>query len=191
VHAALVKALAAVESHGLLLLQDAKLPSLASLVAGGPVKGSWWSHPQGKVIFNTAGDLEDHPDVAPFKLVSRKVTFVHRRLWPALVAVGGARAPWQTRGLAAPAKKLLAKVDADSSLQASGVAAKTLEERLLVASRQEHTPSGKHVTVLESWDAFAARTRVEPARDAAAAQAVLEKALVELGGAAALLPWAK
>src|SRR5688500_6338715 len=43
--------LARLERDGILLLSDASLPSVVSMVAGGPVRGSWWSHPQGKRIF--------------------------------------------------------------------------------------------------------------------------------------------
>jgi hypothetical protein len=44
------QALKRLEADGLLLLSDSKLPSLVRLVAGKPVKGSWWAHPRGKKI---------------------------------------------------------------------------------------------------------------------------------------------
>ena len=46
--AALKRALA---TERLLFAQDAKWPSVAALVAGEIVKGSWWGHPQGQRIF--------------------------------------------------------------------------------------------------------------------------------------------
>ena len=82
---------AALERHGLLLLQDARLPSLATLVAGAPVKGSWWGHPAGRDIFHIASALDDDGDVTTAKLLGGKVTFVHRKLFAALAAVGAER----------------------------------------------------------------------------------------------------
>jgi hypothetical protein len=74
--------------HGM-LLQSARgpLPNVAELVAGEPIKGSWWGHPRGHAIFNTLAALDESPDVVRLRLVNGKVTLVHRRLWPALVRV--------------------------------------------------------------------------------------------------------
>jgi hypothetical protein len=75
-----------VKEHGIVLASArGKVPSLAEAVAGEPIKGSWWSHPKGKAIFAALSQLDDRDDVKAFKLVDGKVTFVHRRLWPALV----------------------------------------------------------------------------------------------------------
>ena len=80
--------LAALVDHGM-LLQSARgpLPNVAALVAGEPIKGSWWGHPRGHAIFAALQSLEDSPDVVRLRLVNGKVTYVHRRLWPALVRV--------------------------------------------------------------------------------------------------------
>jgi hypothetical protein len=80
------EAIELVERHGV-LLQSARgpVPSLAEAIAGGPIRGSWWSHPKAREIFGASEVLGDHPDVLVCKLVEGKVTFVHRRLWPALV----------------------------------------------------------------------------------------------------------
>ena len=93
---------AALERLGLLMLQDRRLPSLAALVAGGPVAGSWWGHPAGKEIFRIAGELDDDPDVTTAKLVAGKVTVVHRKRVAALAAVGAERAGWQLAALPRP-----------------------------------------------------------------------------------------
>ncbi|MFQ5789315.1 MAG: hypothetical protein ACE5JI_02455 [Acidobacteriota bacterium] len=85
--------LAALEESGLLLLSDVVLPSAVGLVGGGPVRGSWWAHPCAHEIFRLTRQLEHHPDVTVAKLLSGKVLYVHRSLWPALVAVGSARDP--------------------------------------------------------------------------------------------------
>jgi hypothetical protein len=59
--------------------------SLAEAVAQGPIKGSWWSHPKSKEIFARTRSVRDNHDVLVCRVVGGKVTFVHRRLWPALV----------------------------------------------------------------------------------------------------------
>ena len=138
---------AALKKFGLLLLQDKKLPSAVGIITGEAVSGSWWSHPRANEIF---GEIENLDAVAT-KLISGKVTFVHTRLLPALYAVGGAREEWQMEGLPPPARKLLARVDREGSLRASGPTAKELQLRLLVNAREEHTASGKHEVVFEAW----------------------------------------
>jgi hypothetical protein len=80
------EALAFVERHGI-VLQAARgpLPNLAEAIAGGPIRGSWWGHPKGKEIFCAARAICESPDVLVCKLVEGKITYVHRRLWPALI----------------------------------------------------------------------------------------------------------
>jgi hypothetical protein len=70
-----------------MLLQSARgpLPNVAELVAGEPIKGSWWAHPKSDAIFTALNKLADSPDVVRLRLVKGKVTLVHRRLWAALV----------------------------------------------------------------------------------------------------------
>ncbi len=75
-----------VAKHGIVLASGkGPVPNLAEAIAGEPIHGSWWAHKKGKEIFRALGDVEDSPDVMCFRLVQQKVTFVHRRLWPALV----------------------------------------------------------------------------------------------------------
>jgi hypothetical protein len=78
--------LAFVERHGI-VLQAARgpVPSLAEAIAGGPIRGSWWGHVKGHEIFRVAEAVSDSTDVLVCKLVDDKITYVHRRLWPALV----------------------------------------------------------------------------------------------------------
>ena len=80
------QALAFVERHGV-VLQAARgsVPSLAETIAGEPIRGSWWGHPKGKEIFRLAEAVSESPDVLVCTLIDAKVTYVHRRLWPALV----------------------------------------------------------------------------------------------------------
>ena len=186
------EALAAIERWGLILLQDPRLPSLAALIAGEPIRGSWWGHAEGKRIFEAAGILDDHADVATFKLVNKKVCFVHRRLWPALAALGGAKASWQMDGLDEEARALLERVDEEGRVRASGKAAKALEERLLVAGEQVHTESGAHASELSSFARFAIDRGLGALPSLDEARAELEATVQALpGGASARLPWIK
>ena len=63
------------------------LPNVAELVAGEPIRGSWWAHQCSHAIFDALNVLADSPDVVRTRLVNGKVTLIHRRLWPALVRV--------------------------------------------------------------------------------------------------------
>jgi hypothetical protein len=80
------QALAFVEKHGV-VLQAARgpVPSFAEHVAGEPIRGSWWGHARGHEIFKLATAVCESGDVLVCRLVDGKVTYVHRRLWPALV----------------------------------------------------------------------------------------------------------
>jgi hypothetical protein len=80
------EAIAFVRRHGV-VLQAARgpVPSLAEAIAGGPIRGSWWGHAKGRVIFHAAQAICESPEVLVCKLIDGKVTYVHRRLWPALV----------------------------------------------------------------------------------------------------------
>lgn len=74
-----------------MMLESARgpLPNVAELVAGEPIRGSWWGHPASHAIYDVVNALADSPDVARTRLVNGRVTLIHRRLWPALVRVGG------------------------------------------------------------------------------------------------------
>ena len=63
----------------------ASVPSLAQVVAGEPLRGSWWGHAKGNDIFRLSRAIRSSPDVMVCRLVDGKITYVHRRLWPALV----------------------------------------------------------------------------------------------------------
>lgn len=85
-----VNALAWVEKEGIVLMAGkGPVPSLTEKIAGEPIKGSWWGHPKGRAIFAAASEVAESADVLACKLIDGKVTFVHRRLWPALVALAG------------------------------------------------------------------------------------------------------
>jgi hypothetical protein len=167
-----------IERQGLLLVTDAVLPSVTRMVAGEPVKGSWWSHPKGRQIYSVLTRLADDPSLVLVKLVEGKLTFVHRALWPELLAVATARETWQMKGLSREAKALLAKVDSDGSVELdrkASRAARDLEERLLAYGSQVHTESGAHAKVLTSWPHWARSAKVRAWRmDPKAARAAFE-----------------
>ena len=80
------EALKFVKKHGI-VLESARssFPNLAETIAGKPIRGSWWKHPKGNAIFLCSRAIRKSTDVLVCRLVSGKVTYVHRRLWPALV----------------------------------------------------------------------------------------------------------
>jgi hypothetical protein len=65
------------------------VPSLAQVVAGEPLRGSWWAHPKGNDIFLLSRAIRRSPDVLVCRLMGGKITYVHRRMWPALVRLAG------------------------------------------------------------------------------------------------------
>jgi hypothetical protein len=198
--------MAILERDGLLLMSDAVLPSVASLVAGEPIHGSWWGHRSGGEIYRLSNRLADEPYVLLVKLVSSKKTFVHRRLWPPVVAVASSRDSWQLDGLAEGPLALLRLVDEVGSLAWDDVprhlppdgrspteAVRTLDKRLLVHTSEVHTPTGAHARNLDSWSTWTNRAGLSPPLpDAATARGLLESILDDLNdiyAARAQMPW--
>jgi hypothetical protein len=194
------------EDFGLLLETDTRLPSVSGLVAGEPVRGSWWAHPRSHEIFAALQSLADHKDVLIARLISGKVTLVHRKLWPNVLAVGSAREEWQLSGLSPPAQTLLKMIDEHGSQRSDrldwpvkfksvklGDAAREIERRLLIHSEEFHSQSGAHAKVLETWEHWARRVALS-ARNLSPEQAKrnLERRLGNLNerfSASAWLPW--
>src|SRR2546425_12953118 len=67
----------------------ATVPSLAQVVTGEPLRGSWWAHSKGNDIFLLSRAIRRSPDVLVCRLVDGKITYVHRRMWPGPVSFGG------------------------------------------------------------------------------------------------------
>jgi hypothetical protein len=79
-------AIAFVKRQGI-VLESARGPvsNVAEAVAGEPIRGGWWRHPRASDIFAATRAIRDSPDVLACRLLAGKVTFIHRRLWPAVV----------------------------------------------------------------------------------------------------------
>ena len=191
-----------------MLESDPKLPSVCTLITGAALRGSWWSHPLAQTIFQVNQKLEDHPDVLLTKLVSGKVTFVHRVLWSEVLAIGIAHEPWQVKGLSASAKALLKTVEETGALRTDNIGlppskttsktkpgdtARELERKLLIHTEQMHTTSGAHAKLLETWEHWCGRVGFKSETlPAEQAKNDLAKRLQKLNrqfGASAKLPW--
>ncbi len=192
--------------YGLLLESAVAFPSVAALVAGEPVRGSWWAHPRSHEIYDLTQRLDEHRDVILCKLVSGKNTFVYRRLWPALLAASTGRERWQTVGLSDAARRLLRAVRHSGELctdaipwpggrkkDSPGAAARELERRLLVYSEEVHTESGRHAKQLETWEHWAAGAGISlGAMTAEEGRRMLEDAVAKMNQrfrANGRLPW--
>ena len=70
-----------------IVLESARgaVPNLAEAIAGKKARGSWWGHPKGNEIYLVTRAMREDPDLLVCRLVDRKVTYVHREVWPALV----------------------------------------------------------------------------------------------------------
>jgi hypothetical protein len=191
---------------GFLLESDPRLPSVCGLIIGEPPSGSWWSHPLAHTIFHVNGQLEDHPDVLITKLISGKVTFVHRKLWSEIFAIGKTREAWQMSGLSTAARSLLEMIDEQECLRTDtlswsrsmkpGDAARELEKRLLIHAQEFHTATGSHAKMLETWQGWARRIGFKSSSNISAHQAKkkIEEKLRKVNeqhGASTQLPWAK
>ena len=166
---------AELKKTGILMVTDKLLPSVVAIIVGEPVRGSWWGHPKSHDIFNMNVRLADHPDVIAIKLVSGKNTFVHRKLWSAVIAIGNSNDDWQLNKLNPLAVSLLETVKKSGQIQTdsfgqfpggdskaiSKVAAE-LETRLLIYAEDIHTDRGSHTRRLETWDNLAKRLRFSP-----------------------------
>jgi hypothetical protein len=125
--------------------------ALIEAAAGEPVRGSWWGHPSSHVIFHALEQLREDPDVFLCKLLDGKQTYVHRRLWPALLRLQSEAAVWPP--LSTAARRLLGQVERKAQAQATGGVRLELERSLRVVARSVHTPSGAHAVVLTLFQA--------------------------------------
>jgi hypothetical protein len=193
------------KQQGWLLVADPVLPCLATLVAGEPIRGSWWGHPAGKAIYALSDELQRRPDVMVVKLVGGKLTYIHERLWPALLGVAMAQEAWQSTKLSAESKWLLSRMaekgrirldqmlHADWAARDLARAAKLLESRLLVYSEEFETERGAQTRSLETWEHWLQRTEYgpQPLTPEEGRQVLIEAIapFVPGGKVARLMPW--
>ena len=80
------EALAFVRANGI-VLESARgpAPSLAAAIAGEPIRGSWWKHRKASQIFRCTRAVRASKEILVCRLLGGKVTYVHRRLWPAVI----------------------------------------------------------------------------------------------------------
>jgi hypothetical protein len=192
------------ERRGLLLRHDARLPSMTALLAGGPVRGSWWSHPRANDIYDRLQEFHAGAGRLAVKLVNGKVTYVHERLWPALLNAVRVRSAWQEEGLSRAGHALLALVTQRRAIRSDEIAGAQaalrravpeLETRLLVHTESVHTESGTHRKLLRTWarwraDAGYSHPRFAPRAGYAQLEAAA-RALADGRGAAVRLPWTR
>jgi len=182
--------LATLSDLGILLKQDKRLPNVVTLVTGESLSASWWSHPKGRLIFGVLSELADHPDVLITKLLSAKDTLVHRRLWPAFLAMATSGDTWQREKLSPGARALLARVRRSKEpARASGPAVKELASRLLVHTAERHSESGRHEIVVQSWRSWARQAGVDERLSAAQGREAIEAACRAIGAPLSALPW--
>lgn len=197
------RAMSILKESGLLIVMGLEFPDVCRLVTNEKLKGSWWGSSAGPEIFAIGEMLSDHNDVTVTKLISGKVTFVHRQLWQQLVAVGNARDDWQLKHLTAPGKFLLKQLDQEGSLvtntlgpqlgKKAGNVARELELKLLLHSNQFHTERGLHAKRLETWNHWAKRISlkqklIEPSK----ARSIFEQRVEEINrthSGFGRLPW--
>jgi hypothetical protein len=186
---------AAVQELGVLFLSDPKRKSAIQILTGEPPRGSWWSHPDADRIYTVLHRVEKHPDLLAAKLLAGKVTFIHRALWPAVLAVATAREPWQVAGLSPGAARWLAALDearvsGTEAAQPSRTVVKEVEPRLLARGESVHSAQGTHQSRLEDWSVWAARVGATSSGiSAAEGKQALESAAARLGPPPPTFPW--
>ena len=89
------KARSALKRYGLLLQSDPKLPNAVGIVVGEAIRGSWWAHSRCNDIHDVISRIACDPDVVITNLISGKITYLQRKLWPALVAIACSLEPWR------------------------------------------------------------------------------------------------
>ena len=91
----LAQALRFLRHEGVMLesARSAEICNLADAMLGENRTGSWWGHPRARAFFRLTRRIRSHPDVLVCHLVGGKITYVHRRLWPALLRLAPTLGP--------------------------------------------------------------------------------------------------
>jgi hypothetical protein len=175
----------ALQQWGLVLQSDPLAPSVTSIVARGPVRGTWWGNPAARGTYEVCEALEAQ-GVFCVKLLSGKLTYVHGDLVPHVIAIGRSRQPWQIERLSSGASRMLRLVEDAAEVRVDrlppgptkatspAATARELEARLLVYASNLHTEAGAHTKVLYSWVSPRAGGELGQPPGAAEAQEALE-----------------
>jgi hypothetical protein len=82
------EAISFIKKHGVILASaKGPVPRLTEAIVNEAIKGSWWVHPKSQEIFSVLQAVTHSKEVLVCRLVNGKISFIHRRLWPALVRV--------------------------------------------------------------------------------------------------------
>jgi hypothetical protein len=198
-------AVARLQHWGLMLASDKALPSFPRLVVERNVSGSWWGDPEANLIYESARRFADHPDVIHVVLVSGKLTYLHKRLAPALVAVALDDADWKFAGLSRPARAIWERLNQEPRLYAdepglpttdvkqNGHWMRELEGRLLCAGGNVHTPRGSHAKYAVRWEDWIserrlAKPQISPQTGMRRLDECLDRLNLEFGGHGKM-PW--
>ena len=68
-----------IEEQGV-MLESAKgsIPNLADKIAGEKIKGSWWGHPKGNLIYHLLGEARKSEMILVCRFIKGKITFIHK-----------------------------------------------------------------------------------------------------------------
>jgi len=198
-----------IEDYGLLLEADSGFPSIVGLVTGEKIKGSWWGHRKGHEIFSISRKIRDEEDILVIKLISGKVTYVHKRLWTDLITILMVKENWQIDKLSNNGKKVLELVERAGVIRADNLESETknqlnkrdlnkaineIEKGLLIFCNEVHTEKGYHAKLLKTWNHFLKEKALKFNRqtDIVAAKENIDKIVAELNtkfDSKARLPW--
>jgi hypothetical protein len=193
--------------YGLLLESDKFLPGVVEIVTGKKISGSWWGHEKGHEIFQTLHELSDKKNVPPTKLISGKVTFIHKNLWLDFLTVANSNEQWQFQNLSDEAYRFLKIVNKNGFIQTEklpnglfdsskkiGDVVRELEKKILVCSYEIHTDMGFHAKTVENWEHWIQRKKFSSTKSITVSEAKnkFENLVSELNiafGGKGKLPW--
>jgi len=198
-----------IEDYGLLLEADPDFPSIVGLVTGEKIKGSWWGHRKGHEIFSISRKVRDEEDILVIKLISCKVTYVHKRLWTDLISILIVKENWQIDNMSNNGKKVLELVERVGVIRADNLESETknkfnkkdlnkaineIEKGLLIFCNEVHTEKGYHAKLLKTWYHFLNEKglKFDGQTDIVAAKENIDKIVAELNtkfDSKARLPW--
>lgn len=198
-----------IEDYGLLLETDLKFPSIVGFVTGEKIKGTWWGHKKGHEIFSISRKIRDKDDILVVKLISGKVTYIHKRLWTDLISILIAKENWQVDKLSTDGNRALKLVERSGTIRADHLEAETrnqfkkkdfykaineIEKVLLIYCNEVHTEKGSHSRLLKTWNQFLKEKglKLTGQSDILAAKIHIDKIVAELNAkydSKATLPW--